>query len=235
MKRGRDFLDRLRADSGKLPIPESLKPEWIEETIREREKEAERQEGLRRRLWRGRVRTALVPAACICLIAAGLLGLFGAGLLFPEAGTGADGQSIAEEPQPGSSGAGEGTEPGTSEAEEQDTLRFAEKSYEEIYEILQAGFQETQIQNENIAEYGEAESISGAMLEESQAEAASDSVGKEFGGTNVQTEGVDEADTVKNDGRYLYQLAERRDENGRTYQGIQVVDTKGGLRENAFV
>ena len=24
MKRGRDFLDRLRADSGKLPIPESL-------------------------------------------------------------------------------------------------------------------------------------------------------------------------------------------------------------------
>ena len=30
MKRGRDFLDRLRADSWKLPIPESLKPEWIE-------------------------------------------------------------------------------------------------------------------------------------------------------------------------------------------------------------
>lgn len=235
MKRGRDFLDRLRADSGKLPIPESLKPEWIEETIREREKEAERQEGLRRRLWRGRVRTALVPAACICLIAAGLLGLFGAGLLFPEAGTGAGGQSTAGAPQPGSSDAGEGTEPGTAEAEEQDTLRFAEKSYEEIYEILQAGFQETQIQNENIAEYGEEESISGAMLEESQAEAASDSAGKEFGGTNVQTEGVDEADTVKNDGRYLYQLAERRDENGRTYQGIQVVDTKGGLRETAFV
>ena len=29
MKRGRDFLDRLRADGGRLPIPESLKPEWI--------------------------------------------------------------------------------------------------------------------------------------------------------------------------------------------------------------
>ena len=56
-----------------------------------------------------------------------------------------------------------------------------------------------------------------------------------YGQTNVRTEGVDEGDTVKNDGRYLYQLAGRKDETGKEYQGVQIVDTRDGLRETAFV
>ena len=51
---------------------------------------------------------------------------------------------------------------------------------------------------------------------------------------------MDEADTIKNDGRYLYQLAEYpagegEKETGAARWGIQIVDTKGGLREASFV
>ena len=39
MKRSREILDRLKADGERLPVPESLKPEWIDETIKELERE----------------------------------------------------------------------------------------------------------------------------------------------------------------------------------------------------
>lgn len=42
--------------------------------------------------------------------------------------------------------------------------------------------------------------------------------------TNVQVEGVDEADTMKNDGRYIYMIKER----GRA---VSILDTKGTLQE----
>ena len=133
---------------------------------------------------------------------------------------------------------GGGTETG---AGLQDTLTFAEKSYEEIYEILEPHWSGTQIWNTG-AQYAEdgAAALPEAAAEESMEAPAADGASKEFGQTNVQTEGVDEADTIKNDGRYLYQLAEYpagegEKETGAARWGIQIVDTKGGLREASFV
>lgn len=51
-----------------------------------------------------------------------------------------------------------------------------------------------------------------------------------FGTTNVQTEGVDEGDLLKNDGRYLYQ-AIRSAKPGESGQEIQILDTRDGLEE----
>ena len=120
-------------------------------------------------------------------------------------------------------------------------LTFAEKSYEEIYEILEPHWSGTQIWNTG-AQYAEdgAAALPEAAAEESMEAPAADGASKEFGQTNVQTEGVDEADTIKNDGRYLYQLAEYpagegEKETGAARWGIQIVDTKGGLREASFV
>ena len=53
---------------------------------------------------------------------------------------------------------------------------------------------------------------------------------EEYGTTNVQTEGVEEADVVKNDGRYLYHKIYQEKDNIYT-QAIQIVDTKDGLKE----
>lgn len=255
MKRSREILDRLKADGERLPVPESLKPEWIDETIKELEHEEKKSRaGRLRRRETGRGRAgrfqirALAAAACVCLVAAGALAVFRAGLLFPEQAEemdapaengpegqeaeGAAGQESAAEQEGG------GTETG---AGLQDTLAFAEKSYEEIYKILEPHWSGTQIWNTG-AQYAEdgAAALPEAAAEESLEAPAADGASKEFGQTNVQTEGVDEADTIKNDGRYLYQLAEYpagegEKETGAARWGIQIVDTKGGLREASFV
>ena len=249
MKRSREVLDRLKADGERLSVPESLKPEWIDETIKELEREEKKSRaGRSRRKETGRGRAgrfqirALAAAACVCLVAAGALAVFRAGLLFPEqaeemdapAENGPEGQETE-----GAAGQeGGGTETG---AGLQDTLTFAEKSYEEIYEILEPHWSGTQIWNTG-AQYAEdgAAALPEAAAEESLEAPAADGSSKEFGQTNVQTEGVDEADTLKNDGRYLYQLAEYpagegEKETGAARWGIQIVDTKGGLREASFV
>ena len=197
--------------------------------------------------WAGQSRAVPDPGAGGC----GLRlprGCGGAGSLpgrtaFSRAGRG-DGCSRREWPRKGRrrEGAagqeGGGTETG---AELQDTLTFAEKSYEEIYEILEPHWSGTQIWNTGAQYAGdEAAALPEAAAEESQAALSEDSSAKAFGQTNVQTEGVDEADTLKNDGRYLYQLAEylaeeEEKETGAARWGIQIVDTKGGLRESSFV
>ena len=68
-------------------------------------------------------------------------------------------------------------------------------------------------------------SISAGAVQQAETKSA-------FGKTNTQVEQVDEGDQIKNDGRYLYQIAEKRQEEGT---GIQILDTEGGLKETAFV
>ena len=69
----------------------------------------------------------------------------------------------------------------------------------------------------------------GAKMQSKETDAA-------FGKTNTQAEQIDEADQIKNDGRYLYQIAAKRQEGEsgtdafRT--GIQILDTEGGLARN---
>ena len=75
--------------------------------------------------------------------------------------------------------------------------------------------------------YKEAAAAEGMLSDEFVAEKES---AVEYGTTNVQTQGVEEADVVKNDGRYLYQKIYQ--EKANVYnQAIQIVDTKDGLKE----
>ncbi len=64
-------------------------------------------------------------------------------------------------------------------------------------------------------------------------ESDEDSSGEEdYGKTNQQEETVEEADIIKNDGRYLYRVSDRQDDYRRT---VRIVDTEGGLKEVAQV
>ncbi len=67
-------------------------------------------------------------------------------------------------------------------------------------------------------------------------EASADSGGQEgsgdYGKTNQQEENVEEADIIKNDGRYLYQVV-RQDRNFK--YAVQIADTKDGLKEVAKI
>ena len=91
--------------------------------------------------------------------------------------------------------------------------------------------------NTNFKEYAAAETpaqgkLSPDMAEEAAAE-KSESIQEnttEYGTTNVQTQGVEEADVVKNDGRYLYQKIYEEKDYVYT-QAIQIVDTQNGLTE----
>lgn len=233
MKKSREFMNRLREDGERLELPESLKPEWIEETIKEKAQKESSAHGFRS----GNIRRAVAAAACIALVGAGMLGLYRVGFLSSGEGADTEGQTLPQASQPGFSGSGDSGKNGAEGTEAvQDTLQFAEKSYEEIYELLQMKPEEKEIWNSSGGESGQALEESAADIYGGiQAEASTDSAEGEYGQTNIQTAGVDEADTIKNDGRYLYQLARRKEENGKEYQGIQIVDTRDGLRETAFV
>lgn len=81
-------------------------------------------------------------------------------------------------------------------------------------------------------EYAASENKSSGILSDSAVSekmAEEESV-VEYGSTNVQTQGVEEADVVKNDGRYLYQKIYQEKDHVVT-QAIQIVDTKDGLKE----
>lgn len=56
---------------------------------------------------------------------------------------------------------------------------------------------------------------------------------KDYGKTNQQEKAVEEADIIKNDGRYLYRVVERK-ESDMDYS-VRIVDTKDGLKEASMV
>ena len=78
MKKCRVLFDRLKEDGKRLPVPENLKPEWMEETIKEHTEKRAKEKF-------HRFRRELAAAACFCLVGAGLLGVYRSGLLFPAA------------------------------------------------------------------------------------------------------------------------------------------------------
>jgi uncharacterized secreted protein with C-terminal beta-propeller domain len=207
MNRKEEILARLRSEGENLEIPRGLEPEWMQETLKAHERKIY--------IRRGWIYPALTAAACLCLIAGLLLKLNAAGLLFPE-----------EETQPETERVLADTfEP---EEEAQEELDVGQQTYEQIYEKLSVCWETDGI-----------EDLEASAREEklaAETEAAADSISTEasYGKTNVQVENIDEADCIKNDGRYLYQIAYRQ-EDGKENWGIQILDTEGELRETAFL
>lgn len=98
-------------------------------------------------------------------------------------------------------------------------LRTA-SDYEEIYQYMDAYWTELEKQNEGIELYGaDTAGKSGDAIDTEQTMADS-----EYSETNIRQEGVDEADIVKTDGRYLCVLEDANDE-------IAVIDTANETME----
>ena len=119
--------------------------------------------------------------------------------------------------------------------EEQELLKLPERTYEEIYACLSENWQTWNTLSRGVKEEAGLLAEAEALADEQKLSAAP----KAFGQTNRQVQAVEEADQVKNDGRYLYQIAQKtsKEEDGseRVQTGIQILDTEGGLKETAFV
>lgn len=96
-------------------------------------------------------------------------------------------------------------------------------SYDELYNYFKKQERESYVYSSAKGEMVMEDTYSAAETESAQkAETPQD-----YADTNKQEAGVDEADIIKNDGRYLYQLVEEQDGT----ESLQIADTKGGLKE----
>lgn len=234
MKKKEEILEELYLAGKELEIPESLSPESMREALEEYEK--------KRYFRRGRLYPAVALAACLVLVAGIALKMTGAGFVRPTA----EEQKSFTAALPGDLlAAGQDR----SREEERELLGSPTLSYEEIYAQLSGSWDSFY--------NGSKETGMGVYETEAKMEAASDASADRqqassnllndmaFGRTNVQVETVAEGDCIQNDGRYLYQIVQRQAEkeggaegttdSGTWETGIQILDTKDGLREIAFV
>lgn len=247
-----EIRERLRKAVASEPIPENLKPRQMEAWLRSQSageeggqgagpgkggnpmKDGKKNEGRKKnryfKWWGG---TAAV-AASVAVV------LFAAGRSIDweqemggieEAAEGGQGFSMgqpkeyAEKGEPAQTGGEEGT------------------TYEQLYQAFSGVWKEQEeielYKEERAFASGaaddgagpgestmELEDTGGAMKESSTEESGG------YGKTNQQEEAVEEADIIKNDGRYLYQAYYH--EKSRKYM-VQVTDTKGGLQKAAAI
>ena len=238
MKENKDILRCLKEDAKKVEIPESITPLQIRKQLEKVEQEEKRTP-------KYLVYKYLVAAACICFVI---------GTAFVQkTGIFKSAEEITTEEEII-------TSEEITTAEETEllaSLDYPEITYEDIYEsmfgdlekmkyqynyrgeMVEGSFAEDVLLSDGATPeaptgdeavnimYKEAATAEGTLSEELIAEEES---AVEYGTTNVQTQGVEEADVVKNDGRYLYQKIYQ--EKDYTYtQAIQIVDTKEGLKE----
>lgn len=216
-----NILNEIDKASEDIRIPESLEPEEIERMLKNRKEP---------RRWK-KSYTAGLAAAC-CLLVCGVA----YGMTKNDAGDVTGGGSVA--------GANAGQDGGNADTESKEDaraeLRTAE-SYEEIYGYLEETVErqknsgtdlfsgETEMAVEESAAASDSAAASGADSGLAAAYAGDSGRSSEYSETNVRQEGVDEADVVKTDGRYLYTLRD----NGRA---VAIVDTAGdGLEAAAEV
>lgn len=191
-----DMIEQLRKESEDIQIPDSLRPDKIEKRLTERPKRYHWKKGY----------TAGLAAACCLLVCGAVWG-------------------IQKSPQRVSPVEKQDT--ATDQAESSD-IQTA-KSYDQIYEYLQAnqddqyGTDTGMLERGVVTESAEDSSStnSAAAVDTGMAQNSKSSENAVYSETNVRQEGVDEADVVKTDGRYLYTLKD----NGRS---VAIVDTANG-------
>ena len=220
MKSEQDILDILKEKMNNVDVPESLRPEQVEQMLlkHEQEKCSSKAKKKKKTYYFGGL-----AAACLVL-AAGIYTMSNTSrnLAQPE-----EAAAVKEE------AAEETTEAADIGKKE---IKTAE-NYDEIYSYLEAKYKENDKEKFALTDlFGFRGGSTEAAVEESATadmapaamEKSATSTGAEAGAdystTNVRQEGVDEADVVKTDGRYLYVL---RDDNHK----ISFVDTKDRLTE----
>ncbi|MGN1267853.1 MAG: beta-propeller domain-containing protein [Dorea sp.] len=204
-KNEQDILNIIDEKTRDMEIPECLAPEEIEKKLKEKELEIKRRN--RKRYWQG------LAAACVVLA----VGVF----VYNQVPRNID-KEAAENVA---------TEVGQGNAQEE-VIPTAE-TYEEIYTYMEemyanqgydSGFSVYDLfgfsgsGTEKFAEESVSDDSSVAMSTRGMGESG------EYSTTNIRQDGVDEADSAKTDGEYLYILKD----NGRA---VSIVDTKDGLKE----
>lgn len=228
------------------PIPEQLEPKqmerWLKDAVERQaageggasmEKGKKEGNGKRksyRRWWGG---TAAV-AACLAVI------LFAAGRSvdwdgelgkLEEAG---EGREAVEEAKGRPAGGGN-KEEGLAEGSTYQELYQAFSGIWKEQEELEAHYQARAEDGAESSGAGAPSEDAAPMMENSMDMDTGSSAQKssgDYGKTNQQEETVDEADILKNDGRYLYQVIQQ--EHNFKY-AVQIADTKGGLEETARI
>jgi len=220
MKNEQDILNVLKEKMEEVEVPENLMPEQIEKKLLEMNPPKEVKKKTRKIYYYGGL-----AAACLVLAA----GVYTIGDYFRmnDMSEGA----VSEEPDLTE-------EEGTTEQKEEILPEKAiptAKNYEEIFTYLEAEMEASGKDKEKRA-FAFVENLfeGGAVAEDSAESAAgvpdmaveksmtAETTEADYSTTNVRQEGVDEADVVKTDGRYLYVL---RNNNHM----LSIVDTENGL------
>ena len=227
MKRNeQDILNIVKEEMENVEIPESLTPEQIEKRLMEMY--PQKQVKKKKKIYY----YSSVAAACLVL-AAGVYTIGNYSRMNKATET-----AVSEEAAPEET-VSEDLAAEDTEVKTEKVIRTA-KDYEEIFTYLEAELAETRkdkgaftfisdfltggATEESAAEGGVSADAAPAEAPMAKAVTTEESAEAEYSTTNVRQEGVDEADVVKTDGRYLYVL---RNDNHK----LSIVDTKNGLKE----
>ena len=221
-----DILNIVKKELENVEVPESLMPEQIEKKLLEMNSE-----NVNKKKRKKFYHYSGLAAACLVLAA----GIYTIGN-YSKSAHSIEGAGVTEE--------ADAVKMDDDETEEMEKVRNPLKaagSYEDIYAFIEAEMKERKKEDglafvENLFSWGmggTAESAAdGAAAPSAEAPMAMDTAISEsekgttddYSTTNVRQEGVDEADVVKTDGRYLYVL---RNDN----RMLSIVDTINGLEE----
>lgn len=219
----KDLINKIEEDAETTEIPESLEPEQIEKKLvsLQKEKEEKKHRGF---TWKRAYTGGLAAAAfliCVTGMAAnGTWKQFGSlsARIISEGEENPEAVSDAKAPDDTA-----GTEAKNKKAEKKETSGAGEKpaspeDYDEVFVCL-ANYEKQMNSSEATAAYdtGNSSSIAGSNAREYAAveEAAgmdAKSSGSSHSETNVRQQGVDEGDTVKTDGSYLYVMKDTANE-----------------------
>lgn len=193
--REREMLEKVKNMAEDIQVPESLRPDDVEESIKEAGAKKTK------RKWR-RGYTVGLAAACCLLVCGAAYGVWN----IQNKGASKDSYSAEMKNSNGK-------------------IRTAE-SYEEVYAYAKQYIDDQDIiMVEDAVAYDSAEMAteeSADTYSGTSAGANARSESSDYSETNVRQEGVDEADIVKTDGRYLYTLTGNNNK-------ITIVDTQSGL------
>ncbi|MEM4255135.1 MAG: beta-propeller domain-containing protein [Candidatus Norongarragalinales archaeon] len=114
------------------------------------------------------------------------------------------------------------------QTQESQTQLLSFESWNDVSEFLQA------TQSQGYGGYGVARGFGAPMMARADASESGGSA-KDYSSTNVQVEGIDEADVVKNDGEFLYVIAENKVKIVRAYPASEMkIVSEIRFGENAY-
>ena len=204
-KKEQDILRQIDEKTKDINVPDSLSPDAVKATLEERSRKVKR--------WRP-TKAAGLAAACLVFV----LGVTAAAVWSYQ------GDRQVQSHKPASSDISEEI----ARAKDYDQIYAYIDNYNNQQHMVGAAG-ETMEDTQIIKESAQARTEESSATTANAGQADSGTRAKEYSTTNVRQEGVDEADTAKTDGKYLYVLKDSRQE-------IAVVEAKdGSLKEYGSV